>query len=68
VTGNYTYQAIWRLVKTVADCAGIPAEIGAHTLRRAYCDRLAKHAGLRSLSMRWVTRTSTKALFGSADA
>jgi site-specific recombinase XerD len=41
-------QAIWRLVKAVADRAGLPVdEIGPHTLRDAYCDHVARHAGLQ---------------------
>jgi site-specific recombinase XerD len=41
-------QAIWRLVKAVAGRAGIPAEIATHTLRHAYCDHVARHAGLQN--------------------
>jgi integrase len=40
-------QAIWRLVKKVAQRAGIPADIAPHTLRHAYCDHVARHAGLQ---------------------
>jgi integrase/recombinase XerD len=42
-----SYQVIWRLVKDVASRAGIPAEVGPHTLRHAYCDHVARHAGLQ---------------------
>jgi integrase/recombinase XerD len=43
-----SYQAIWRLVKAVTERAGLPAaEIGPHTLRHAYCDHVARHAGLQ---------------------
>jgi integrase/recombinase XerD len=42
-----SYQAIWRLVKQVASRAGIPADIGPHSLRHAYCDHVARHAGLQ---------------------
>ena len=46
-TSPASYQAIWNLVKAVAKRAGIPAEIGPHTLRHAYCDHVARHAGLQ---------------------
>jgi integrase/recombinase XerD len=43
-----SFQAIWRLVKSVTGRAGLPvAEIGPHTLRHAYCDHVARHAGLQ---------------------
>jgi integrase/recombinase XerD len=43
-----SYQAIWRLVKAVVGRAGLPVdEIGPHTLRHAYCDHVARHAGLQ---------------------
>ena len=40
-------QAIWRLVKKVAARAQIHASIATHTLRHAYCDHVARHAGLQ---------------------
>ena len=43
-----SHQSIWRGVKTVASRAQIPAEIGPHTLRHAYCDHVARHAGLQA--------------------
>ena len=46
-TSPASYQAIWNLVKDVAKRAGIPAEITPHTLRHAYCDHVARHAGLQ---------------------
>lgn len=42
-----SYQAIWRLVKTIIDRAGIAANVTPHTLRHAYCDHVARHAGLQ---------------------
>jgi integrase/recombinase XerD len=43
-----SFQAIWRLVKAVTERAGLPAaEVGPHTLRHAYCDHVARHAGLQ---------------------
>ena len=42
-------QAVWRLVKKVVERAGIAANVGpAHTLRHAYCDHVARHAGLQN--------------------
>jgi integrase len=46
-TAPASFQAIWRLVKQVAARAGVPADIGPHTLRHAYCDHVARHAGLQ---------------------
>jgi site-specific recombinase XerD len=40
-------QAIWRLVRKVVERAGIPAKVTPHTLRHAYCDHVARHAGLQ---------------------
>jgi len=42
-----SFQAIWRLVKTITDRAGIAANVTPHTLRHAYCDHVARHAGLQ---------------------
>jgi len=42
-----SYQAIWRLVKQAVSRAGISANITPHTLRHAYCDHVARHAGLQ---------------------
>ena len=41
-----SYQAIWRLVKRVAKRAALPIDVSTHTLRHAYCDHVARHAGL----------------------
>jgi integrase/recombinase XerD len=42
-----SYQAIWRLVKTVTGRAGIAGNVTPHTLRHAFCDHVARHAGLQ---------------------
>jgi site-specific recombinase XerD len=40
-------QAVWRLVKKVVERAGIAANVTPHSLRHAYCDHVARHAGLQ---------------------
>jgi site-specific recombinase XerD len=39
-------QAVWRLVKQVAGRV-VAANVTPHTLRHAYCDHVARHAGLQ---------------------
>ena len=48
---------IYRLVRDLARRAGIGAHVHPHLLRHAYCDHIARHAGL----------TTAQALMGHAD-
>jgi integrase len=47
LTSPASDQAIWRALTPVADRAGIRAHISLHSLRHAYCDHVARHAGLQ---------------------
>lgn len=40
-------QVIWRIVRDAGRRAALPAEIAPHTLRHAFCDHVARHAGVR---------------------
>jgi hypothetical protein len=65
-----SFQAIWRLVKKVAERAGLPVdEIGPHTLRHAFCDHVARHAGLQvAQAAMGHTNLSTTEIYLSAPS